>query len=204
MYPLSAFSSSYFTESGESGPSPSSTVLDKGAAFAKVTRYRKANVAVTASCTVSETLSSGLSASRGFRTTLPVPTSPCTLKRMPSLLAWICIVSPNSFKSRHTLRNSAEGNFATTLYCCSGISMCSLSICISFSSKSAIRSSSPLSHWKFTVSASFCHRNFKESVGPHILKIFPNESTFIPRDVARSHLNSVKADSRRSKDTRAT
>merc|ERR1719326_1609628 len=75
---------------------------------------------------------------------------------------------------------------------------------MSLSSKSAILSSSPLSHWKLTVAASFCHLSFKESVGPHILKIFPRESTFIPSDVARSHLNSEKADSRRSNDTSAT
>merc|ERR1719373_1107696 len=63
------------------------------------------------------------------------------------------MVSPNSFRSRQMRRNSAEGSLATTLYCCSGISMCSLSICISFKSKSAMRSSSPPSHWKFTLSA---------------------------------------------------
>eukprot|EP00429_Kryptoperidinium_foliaceum_P019929 CAMPEP_0176046592 /NCGR_PEP_ID=MMETSP0120_2-20121206/23135_1 /TAXON_ID=160619 /ORGANISM="Kryptoperidinium foliaceum, Strain CCMP 1326" /LENGTH=36 /DNA_ID= /DNA_START= /DNA_END= /DNA_ORIENTATION= len=33
--------------------------------------------------------------------TLPAPRSPCTLNAMPSLLALTCIVSPNSFKSRH-------------------------------------------------------------------------------------------------------
>merc|ERR1719515_429952 len=114
------------------------------------------------------------------------------------------MVSPNSLRSLQIFKNSEDGNFATTLYCCSGISMCSLSICINLSSKSAIRSSSPLSHWKLTVSASFCHLSFKESVGPHILKILPKESTFIPSDVARSHLKSEKADSRRSSETKAT
>merc|ERR1719487_2328823 len=61
-----------------------------------------------------------------------------------------------------------------------------------------------LSHLKLTVSASFCHLSFKESVGPHILKIFPRESTFMPREVALSHLKSENADSRSSKETRAT
>merc|ERR1712124_225619 len=74
------------------------------------------------------------------------------------------------------------------------ISMCSLSICISFRSKSAMRSSSPLSHWKFNVSASFCQRSLRESLGPHILKIFASESTFMPKDVGLSHLKSAKAD----------
>jgi len=81
--------------------------------------------------------------------------------------------------------------------------MCSLSICINFKSKSAMRSSPP-SHWKLTLSAPLCHRTFSESFGLHIFKILASESTFIPRDVGRSHLKSEKADSRRSSETKAT
>mmetsp|Transcript_7942 Transcript_7942/g.22005 ORF Transcript_7942/g.22005 Transcript_7942/m.22005 type:complete len:212 (-) Transcript_7942:173-808(-) len=203
MCPLSAFSRSYFTSSGASGPRPSSTEPQSGAALEKFTRYRKAKVAVTGSCTVSETLSSGLSASRGFSSTLPAPRSPCTLKVMPSLLALICIVSPNSRKSRQIRWNSDDGSFTTTLYCCSGISMCSLSICINFKSKSAMRSSPP-SHWKLTVSAPLCHRTFSVSLGLHIFKILDKDSTFMPSDMGRSHLNSEKADSRSKSETKAT
>mmetsp|Transcript_143825 Transcript_143825/g.365062 ORF Transcript_143825/g.365062 Transcript_143825/m.365062 type:complete len:262 (-) Transcript_143825:57-842(-) len=204
MWPLSAFSRSYFTRSGASGPKPNSTEPQRGAALEKFTRYRKAKVAVTGSCTVSVTFSSGLSDSLGLSITLPAPTSPRTLKVIPSLLAFTCMVSPNSFKSRQMRRNSAEGSLATTLYCCSGISMCSLSICINFKSKSAIRSSSPPSHWKLTLSEPLCHRTFSESLGLHIFKILASESTFIPREVGRSHLNSAKADSRSSSETSAT
>mmetsp|Transcript_14988 Transcript_14988/g.41061 ORF Transcript_14988/g.41061 Transcript_14988/m.41061 type:complete len:252 (-) Transcript_14988:63-818(-) len=204
MCPLSVFSRSYFTKSGASGPSPSSTAPQSGAALAKLTKYLSANVAVTGSWTVSVTFSSGFSASRGFSITFPAPTSPCTLKVMPSLLAFTCMVSPNSFRSLQIFWNSEEGSLAVTLYCCSGISMCSLSICMSFRSKSAMRSSSPLSHWKFTVSASALHRSLRESLGPHIFRILASESTFMPRDVGRSHLNSAKADSRSNSETRAT
>mmetsp|Transcript_38236 Transcript_38236/g.76940 ORF Transcript_38236/g.76940 Transcript_38236/m.76940 type:complete len:242 (+) Transcript_38236:124-849(+) len=204
MCPLSAFSRSYFTKRGASGPSPNSTAPQSGAALAKFTRYLSANVAVTGSWTVSVTFSSGFSASRGFSMTLPAPTSPCTLKVMPSLLAFTCIVSPNSFRSLQIFWNSDDGNLAVTLYCCSGISMCSDSMDINFRSKSAMRSSSPLSHWKLTVSASALHRNFKESLGPHIFKILASESTFIPKEVGLSHLNSANADSRNRRETRAT
>mmetsp|Transcript_5693 Transcript_5693/g.11623 ORF Transcript_5693/g.11623 Transcript_5693/m.11623 type:complete len:260 (+) Transcript_5693:161-940(+) len=204
MCPLSVFSRSYFTRSGASGPSPNSTAPQRGAALAKFTRYRSAKVAVTGSWTVNETFSSGLSASLGFSITLPAPTSPCTLNVIPSLLAFTCIVSPNSLRSLQIFWNSAEGSFAVTLYCCSGISMCSDSICISFKSKSAMRSSSPLSHWKFTVSASALHFSLRESLGPHIFKILASESTFIPREVGLSHLNSAKADSRSKSETSAT
>mmetsp|Transcript_56743 Transcript_56743/g.160093 ORF Transcript_56743/g.160093 Transcript_56743/m.160093 type:complete len:254 (-) Transcript_56743:83-844(-) len=204
MWPLSAASRLYFTKSGASGPNPNSTVPHSGAALAKFTKYRSAKVAVTGSWTVSVTFSSGFSASLGFSMTLPAPTSPCTLNVMPSLLAFICIVSPNSFRSRQIFWNSAEGSFAVTLYCCSGISMCSLSICINFSWNSAMRSSSPLSHWKVTESASFCHFSFSESLWPHIFRILPRESTFMPSDVGRSHLNSEKADSRSNSETSAT
>merc|ERR1719220_1058454 len=204
MKPLSALSRSYLTKSGASGPSPSSTTPHNGAALAKFTKYRNANVAVTGSWTVSVTLSSGFSASRGFNITLPDPTSPATLNLIPSLLALICSVSPNSLRSLQIFWNSEEGNLTTTLYCCSGISMCSLSICISFKSKSAMRSSPPLSHWKPTVSAPLCQRSFKESVGPHIFRIFASESTFMPNDVGRSHLKSANADSRSSRETNAT
>mmetsp|Transcript_127873 Transcript_127873/g.272695 ORF Transcript_127873/g.272695 Transcript_127873/m.272695 type:complete len:205 (+) Transcript_127873:195-809(+) len=204
MCPFSAASTSYLTRSGASAPIPSSTQPERGAALEKFTKYRKAKVAVTGSCTVNVTLSSGFSASLGFSITFPAPMSPCTLNVRPSLLAFIVIVSPNSLRSRQIFWNSDEGNFATTLYCCSGISMCSLSICMSFNSNSLILSSSPLSHWKLIASESAWERNFSESLGPHILRIFPNDSTFMPNDVGRSHLNSEKADSRNSNETRAT
>merc|ERR1719499_1688126 len=67
-----------------------------------------------------------------------------------------------------------------------------------------MRSSSPLSHWKPTVSASLLQRIFSESLVPHIFRILASESTFMPREVGLSHLNSEKADSRRSNETRAT
>merc|ERR1719251_151240 len=77
-------------------------------------------------------------------------------------------------------------------------------ICISFRSKSAMRSSSPLSHWKLTMSAPALHRSLRESFCPHIFRILASESTFIPNDVGRSHLKSEKADSRSNNETSAT
>jgi len=82
--------------------------------------------------------------------------------------------------------------------------MCSLSIFMSLRSNSEMRSWSPPSHWKVTVSASDFQRSLKESLVPHIFRIFPKESTFIPRLVGRSHLNSEKADSLSMRDTSAT
>merc|ERR1712060_81376 len=64
--------------------------------------------------------------------------------------------------------------------------------------------SSPPSHWKLTVSASFCHLNFSASLGPHIFRILARESTFMPREVGLSHLNSENGDSRSNSDTKAT
>merc|ERR1719401_2858990 len=42
------------------------------------------------------------------------------------------------------------------------------------------------------------------SLGPHIFRILARESTFMPKDVGLSHLNSEKADSRKNSDTNAT
>merc|ERR1712196_665902 len=51
---------SYFTDKGVSGERPSSTEPESGAALVKFVKYLKANVALTCSCTVSATRSSGL------------------------------------------------------------------------------------------------------------------------------------------------
>merc|ERR1719284_862529 len=64
--------------------------------------------------------------------------------------------------------------------------------------------SSPPPHWKLTLSPPLCQRTLSESLGPHIFKIFASDSTFIPREVGRSHLKSEKADSLRRRETKAT
>ncbi len=103
-------STSNFTSKGAPGPYPSSTVPHKGAAFEKVTRYLRANVAFTGSWTALQ-----LSQIRGFRSTFPIPMSPWTLKRIPSLLALTSIVSPNYLRSRHP---SMMDDLSTGYVCC--------------------------------------------------------------------------------------
>mmetsp|Transcript_11874 Transcript_11874/g.35500 ORF Transcript_11874/g.35500 Transcript_11874/m.35500 type:complete len:264 (-) Transcript_11874:8-799(-) len=81
--------------------------------------------------------------------------------------------------------------------------LCSLTTCMSFSTKSAMRPFSPLSRWKLTVSAPPRHQSFSESLGPHIFRIFVREPTFMHRDEGRLYLNSEEAP-RSSIETSAT
>mmetsp|Transcript_110017 Transcript_110017/g.341283 ORF Transcript_110017/g.341283 Transcript_110017/m.341283 type:complete len:271 (-) Transcript_110017:2-814(-) len=81
--------------------------------------------------------------------------------------------------------------------------LCSLTTCMSFSTKSAMRPFSPLSRWKLTVPAPPRHQSFSESLGPHIFRIFVREPTFMHRDEGRLYLNSEEAP-RSSIETSAT
>ena len=87
----------------------------EGSCLREVDQVAQSKVAVTGSCTVRATLPSGFSASLGFSMTLPPPASPCTLKVMPSLLAFTCLASSGSLRSWQIFRNSADADPSVTL-----------------------------------------------------------------------------------------
>ena len=59
-------------------------------------------------------------------------------------------------------------------------------------------------HRRRTKSASPCQWVFNESFGQHLFRILAKDFAFIPREVGRSHLDLLTADSRKSNGARAS
>mmetsp|Transcript_38682 Transcript_38682/g.86044 ORF Transcript_38682/g.86044 Transcript_38682/m.86044 type:complete len:233 (-) Transcript_38682:70-768(-) len=151
MYPMSAIWNS--TTTGTSLLSDTLTLLDSGAAFAKLFRYRSANVSATGSDKLMTVWSSCLSAVvLCLRVMLAVPTSPVVENLIPSLVADISTVSPILARSRQMRWYSEDGIFASAAYSWSGIVSWSRSMDISLRSKSDIRSCFADSNMRVSVS----------------------------------------------------
>jgi hypothetical protein len=136
---------------------------------------------------VSERTSSGLSAFCDCRImVLPEPRSPTTENLTPSFEHEILTVSPTICRSRVMRWNSDAGILMVAVYSVSGMPRCSLSIAISRSSKSEMRSWLGLSNMKVRESESSSVLRVIMSSLPEHLRIFAIDSSLMPKARVRS------------------
>uniref|UniRef100_A0A7C9DUG3 Uncharacterized protein n=1 Tax=Opuntia streptacantha TaxID=393608 RepID=A0A7C9DUG3_OPUST len=160
------------------------TVFERGVALVKEFMYLSAKVSDTGSFISITVASSGLSTVVFcLHTMFAVPISPLVENLTPSLLTEITTVSPILLRSLHILANSADGILIIAWYSASGIPRCSLSMSISFISKSAILSWLGLSNMKVTVSLPSSALMVMISSLPAHLSILDMLARFIPMEI---------------------